>query len=280
MKYKVALLALEDSPRHRVFTSALLRSLAVFARDEKGFGITIIGKHSPQSEIPIELISPEVVCGVSAFPAELPLWYCEQIAALFFAAKCGAEYSLILPTGAFATAKIGKGTLFPEGKARTTWEDRGFHQDWWENAAKITKRFACSPYAGPSVLPGILNSELARWTIDIVDREFRGDAFDALADAALSGMSWSAMSLYMTACGSRFLQSHHDAFASREYALMKKYQLWSNEQLRTFKPGNGGIDDAGLFTYVHVNGIDRVDEVIERLETCLKPDHKITSMIR
>ena len=271
MKCKIAILSLCEGDNKNTFVDALLRSLSFYS-PTSGMEITVIGDGKISSEFKVNSLSPESACGIKNFAVSLPEWYREQLSALFFAAYSGGEYTLILPTGAFAIAPICDNSLLPRLKARTVWEPRSYHPDWWKNAGEATHRTAMSPFEGPTVFPGIMNRDLARWTLDIVSRESGREPIDALTELSLSGIDWSAMSLYATASGSRFSLYHHDAFASREYPLMSEQLLWAPHNQKTFQPALRSKANGGLFTYVHVSELEDVDDVLDRLYACLKPN--------
>ncbi|MBB6486705.1 DUF6492 family protein [Rhizobium lusitanum] len=271
MKIKVAILAVDNKPNTAIFFDALLRSLEFFSPISERLDITVIGEVNAKLRGSLNVHTPEEVCQVSSFPGALSPWYREQLAGLYFAAGSAADYSLVLPVGAFAISPLSINSLLPRLRARTTWEAHFFHPEWWGNAKSITRRLPPHSYEGPTVFPGILNGQLARWALDIVRREHACDSFMVLSDLALSGRDWSAMSVYATAAGSRFMMHHHDPFASKGLALMSEQVLWSGSQLPAFDPAHRTGNDSGLFTYVHLDEISEAERVLSRLFACLKP---------
>jgi hypothetical protein len=276
MRCNIAVLAPELSPTRALFLDALLDSLDAQIAPDEDFEVTIVTEDRADRpsgpRLKPAFAEPQSCYGATKGIEDLPIWYREQLLALYFAAKSESEFSLVLPLGSFAVAPLSLSALLPGERARTHWESVDYHLDWWETARTLTQRLPASPWEGPSILPAILNCDLARWTLDVIRRESHGvDPRDLLLAAIATKNDWSAMTLYATAAGSRLASRHHDAFASRALPLITRATLWSQDQAQDFHPAARGEDDNGLFTYVQTNEITAPEDVLDRLYACLGP---------
>lgn len=269
---EIALIATDLSPIRSRLLEALLYSLRVATRS-KPLRISLIGDEDCLSFAErhgIErVVSPGDILTVDPDAMSVPNWYLEQLIALAYPTRHAAGFVLMLPIGAFAVAPLTEANLLPGGLALTTYEAVDLHPEWWTWARATTGRTPLSQWSGPSILPALVHSELAAWTLDVVGREQQQLPLAFLHQASAEAKPWSALSLYATAAGSRFAQMHVDAkhaLNHASYQLLSSEMLWSTSQEATFDPAAARRSgDLGLFTYVQSSAITDLDRVLDRL---------------
>lgn len=271
-RVEIAVIAIDLSPVRSHLLEALLYSLRTATR-RNPLRISLIGDEDcrPFAERHgIErVVSPSDILDADPDDAPVPNWYLEQLVALAYPAGHAAGFVLMLPIGAFAVTPLTEAILLPDGLALTTYEPVAFHPEWWDWAHAATGRTPLSQWSGPSILPALIHSDLAAWTLDVVGREQQQSPLAFLRQASAEAQPWSALSLYATASGSRFAQMHVDAKHATDqgsYQLLSGAMLWSASQEATFDPAAARRSgDRGLFSYVQSSEAKNLDRVLDRL---------------
>ncbi|HZT52697.1 MAG TPA: DUF6492 family protein [Stellaceae bacterium] len=198
-------------------------------------------------------------------PAELR----GRLARLLYAASCPGDFCLVLEPGAFCIRPISTQRLVPQGRARTEWEAKSKHPDWWRGAARMLGRGESAEPLGLGVCPMVLARDLARQTLDLVGRANRQDPAAALA-AAGTGDTWTENALYCLAGEGRSLLDWHwppDSHpGGQPNRLHSDVNLWSRDDFSGWDPARWrALAAHGYFLVVNRHAPFAPDEVLPPL---------------
>jgi hypothetical protein len=165
----------------------------------------------------------------------------EMVARLLLAASCPGDFCLTLEPRLFCIRPINTERLIPQGRARTEWESKSKHGDWWRGAARVLGRAESREFAGLGVCPALLAKDLARHALDAIARANRQDPVTALASAAVGAREpWTDNTLYCLANeGRALLERHWERGAhpnDQPNRLHSDVNLWRREDLRGWDP--------------------------------------------
>jgi hypothetical protein len=254
------------------YVDGLLDSLATFWDDPEPLRLAFI---APEAELPffydaigpvpgvaISFVTEAQLSPILGNDRQLPSEQREMLARLLYAASCPTDFCLTLEPRLFCIRPIGTERLLPRGRARTEWESKGRHADWWRAAARLLTLGESRESRGLGVCPAIFAKVLARNAIEAVAAASRQDAVTALADA-ISGEtgSWTDSALYCLANEGRpLLEWHWEAGTNpnqQPNRLHSDVNLWQREDLRGWDPaGWRALASHGYFVIVdHRTGL-------------------------
>jgi hypothetical protein len=199
----------------------------------------------------------------------------EMLARLLYAASCPTDVCLTLEPRLFCIRPISAERLLPQGRARTEWESKSKHGDWWRAATRVLGRGESREFAGLGVCPALFAKTLARRTLDAVAAANRQDPVRTLIEAAADAESWTDGTLYCLANEGRPLLEWHweDGTHPNQHPnrLHSDVNVWEREDLDGWNPVVWrSLATHGYFVIVDRRAGVRPDEVLPTLYKMLE----------
>ena len=234
-----------------LYVDALVDSLSAFWRDPEPLPLVFVcpahelgffqRSIAPVPRLAFRYQSEEQLSASLAADRHLVPDRRDMAARLLYAASCADDFCLTLEPGVFCVRPIGRDALLPHGRARTEWEARSKHPDWWRASARLLDRDDPGRNAGLGVCPALLAKVLAARALDAVAKASGQDAVKALAAATVGTKElWSDNTLYALANALPALLAWHwdrDAHpGDRPNRLHSDANIWIREDLHGWDP--------------------------------------------
>ena len=244
----------------------LIESLSKHWRDSKPFELLIITPNRDADLLRTKLprfanIEVTVRREGDFFPAFSSFylmtgWYRQQVVKLHVPAALGFAGYFTLDSDVCCVGDFDSRTFVQHDRALSRWEPKQ-HHDWWKNAAQVIGIPYDPKSHGLSVTPNILHGDLARQTMDRLQRSRLGPMASLLLwKARMPGqVPWTEYSLYTSVAEvNGTLYDYHTewdtCYAADVHLFSEQSCVWGADDFERLVKLPNGTDPGGKFIIV------------------------------